>query len=155
MQRLRRLRSPSPWWREHKKRASRGRESSPVPGFFWTTRCRDKKRCPERMQLVGQPFSRNGNGAISNGCRAERAGVPSEPGFGLLGWSLPLAENHRASPESAIILSELHPRRYPRRARTKSREGDGMSFQRRQLLQILPYTFGSSFMNQEERKWKK
>ena len=36
--------------------------------------------------------------------------------------------------------------RYVRFARTESREGDGMSFQRRRLLQILSYAFGSSFI---------
>jgi len=44
------------------------------------------------------------------------------------------------------MFSELHLRRYRRRARTKSREEDGMSLQRRQLLQVLSYAFGSSFI---------
>src|ERR1700729_575467 len=44
------------------------------------------------------------------------------------------------------MVSELHLRRYRRRTRTKSREEDRMSFQRRQLLQTLSYAFGFSFI---------
>src|SRR3954468_19429478 len=48
-----------------------------------------------------------------------------------------------------INLSELRRRGY-RRARTNSRQEDGMSFERREFLRILSYAFGSSFILKNE-----
>src|SRR5215831_2174021 len=56
----------------------------------------------------------------------------------------------RWSVESARLMVTRE-RKYRRWSRTKSREEDGMSFQRRQLLQILSYAFGSSFILPQNR----